>query len=122
MPDPRVNDPSLTSAEVSLTSTEPEMLRIRPGLTPPRPGRYAGPVVANSTTGIGIPKNTRRTGATIRIGAFFMPSTSYGGLCEGSSGSAGFLVCRYANLVQSVTPTRLVSGGDGSNLNTRNLS
>lgn len=41
-------------------------------------------------TGIGVPKPRRRAGATIRIGAFFMPSTSYGGLRGGSLGSAGF--------------------------------
>ena len=73
--------------------------------------RYGLPVAANSATGFGDPMNSRRTGAPITIaGAFFVPAHPvYGGCARETSGSAGFLDSRFANLRTAATLNRLAT-------------
>jgi len=75
------------------------------GLARSRLEGYRLPVAANSATGFGDSKTTRRTGAPITIaGAFFVPARPvYGGCARETLGSAGFRVSRFANLRTAAT-------------------
>ena len=67
-------------------------------------GRYTLAVTANSVTGFGDPKTTRRTSApTTTAGAFFVPVVCNGGCARETERSAGSLVPRFANLRTAAT-------------------
>ena len=71
-------------------------------------------VTAKSVAGFGDPINSRRTSAHRDTGAFFMPDhRDYGGCAWETSGSAGFLESRFANL-RTATPILFGDSGDGS--------
>ena len=78
--------------------------------------RYCLHVAANSATGFGDPKNSRRTGAPITIaGAFFVPAYPvYGGCAWETFGSAGFLDSRFANPRTAATHYRLATNSGSS--------
>lgn len=84
---------------------------IRPALAQHYTARYSCPVTANSVTGFGDPKTTRRTSAPSPIaGAFFVPSIRfYGGCAWETARSAGFRVSRFANLRTAATHIRLAT-------------
>lgn len=73
--------------------------------------RYGLPVTANSVTGFGDPKTTRRTSAPPpTAGAFFVPAVRvYGGCAWETERSAGFRVSRFANLRTAATLIRLAT-------------
>lgn len=93
-----------------------QALRAIEGLAHLLTERYSLPVAANSATGFGDPKTTRRTGAHHPIaGAFFVSAMlSYGGCAWETARSAGFRVSRFANLRTAATHNRLATVRGGS--------
>lgn len=72
---------------------------------------YSYLAAAKSAVGFGDPEPQRRTSAT-KTGAFFA-SVCYGGCAWETSGSAGFLCGRFANL-RTAAPILFGDSGDGS--------
>ena len=75
---------------------------------------YSYLAAAKSAAGFGDPNETWRTSAPRESGAFFAPGLHvYGGCAWETSGSAGFRVCRFANL-RTAAPILFGDSGDGS--------
>ena len=72
---------------------------------------YTAHVTANSVTGFGDSKTTRRTQAPLpTAGAFFVPAVRVYGSCAWETArSAGFRVSRFANLRTAATHNRLAT-------------
>lgn len=72
---------------------------------------YRPGVTVNPVAGFGDPIYNRRIGAPITFaGAFFVPARPcYGGCARETSGSAGFLLSRFANLRTAATLNRLAT-------------
>lgn len=75
---------------------------------------YAAFVAANSATDLGRSNDSRRTSAPTMSGAFFMPAMRYGGCARDTSGCAGFLESRSANLRTVAPISCLAAAGDDS--------